>query len=59
MAKVRRKRHLSYPRLKSLERDLAPVQTDWKYWAHHILHWYALLAVVIVILYIGYTGKNF
>lgn len=43
-------------RINRFDRDFAPVQTDWKFWALHALHWHALLLVVVAILYMGYTG---
>ncbi|MBI5654188.1 hypothetical protein HZC53_00825 [Candidatus Uhrbacteria bacterium] len=43
-------------RLTQFDNDHAPVQTDWKFWALHALHWHALLLAVVTILYMGYTG---
>jgi len=29
----------------------APVETDWKFWAHHVLHWHALLLAVASVIF--------
>ncbi|MDQ7814333.1 MAG: hypothetical protein RDU25_00805 [Patescibacteria group bacterium] len=51
----RRKKRIS--RLKQLELEKSPVETDLRYWLHHIFHWHLLLLVTCAILFMGYSTQ--
>ena len=58
MTSLRRKSRRRLSRLKQFDADMAKVETDWKFWAMHVLHWHALLLVVLAFLFFGYAFSN-
>lgn len=58
MKTKRTRRAGSYRRLAELDKEHQPVQADWKFWAHHVLHWHLLLLAVAAILYVGYSASG-